>query len=219
MKLQRFLLPLVALLFLFTLPALQPYDDIPGPSLEDIISLRNAGSPAISPDGKHVAFTMRTTDWKNNRYDTEIWLSRDGGDPFQLTRTDDGSSSNPQWSPDGEWLSFSASRGNKTQVYALRLDGGEAQPLTHAPEGISGYAWSPDGSQIAYTMTEPQDSTLNDREEQLGAFQIEDSDYQMTHLWIVDVAPDAWPAPHELYCADDKDACSKPPEPRQLTER
>ena len=204
-----------SLLGLFTLV---PSDDVPGPSFDDVIALRNAGSPVISPDGNHVAFTMRTTDWENNRYDTEIWLVRDGGEPFQLTHTKDGNSSNLQWSPDGNWISFSANRGDKTQVYALRLDGGEAQVLTHAPEGISNYRWSPDGSKIAYTMSEPQDSTLKDREERLGAFQVEDADYQMTHLWVVDINPDAWPSANEVYCADNEDHCLSVPEPQQLTE-
>ena len=71
------------------------------PSFEEVISLRSAGSPQISPDGKHVAFTVTSTDWKANGYDSEIWLSKNGGEPFQLTRTPGGSSSSPKWSPDG----------------------------------------------------------------------------------------------------------------------
>ena len=50
------------------------------PSFEDVISLRQAGGIAISPDGRSVAYTIRTTDWKENRFDNEIWLSRDGGE-------------------------------------------------------------------------------------------------------------------------------------------
>src|SRR5688572_21278455 len=73
------------------------------PSFEDVLSLRTVGAPAISPDGKHAAFTIRTTEWSENRYDTEIWLSRDGGAPTQLTRTAKGSSTSPRWSPDGAW--------------------------------------------------------------------------------------------------------------------
>ena len=33
----------------------------PTPSFEAVIELRLAGSPAISPDGRHVAFTVRTS--------------------------------------------------------------------------------------------------------------------------------------------------------------
>jgi len=210
-------LPLIVSALVIFVTPYHSLDDPIYPTFEDIIALRSAGQPTISPDGRHVAFTMGTTDWENNRFDTEIWLSRDGESPFQLTQTNDGNSTNPQWSPDGRWLAFSADRGNKRQVFGLRMAGGEAQPLTNAPEGISDFEWSPDGSQIIYTMLEPQDSTLKDREEQLGAFSIEDTDYRMTHLWLVDVAPDRWPANQEVYCADDKDRCLKHPEPKQLT--
>ena len=191
--------------------------NIPGPSFQDVISLRSAGSPAISPNGLHIAFTVRTVDWKENKFDTEIWLSLDGKEPFQLTRTKDGGSTTPRWSHDGQWLAFLADRGNKTQVYAVRLKGGEAMPLSNAPEGVSNFAWSPDDFQLAYTMTEAQDSTMKTREEQFGAFQIEDADYRMTHLWVVDVDPDAQLAQRESYCPEDPDDCPKSHEPRRLT--
>ena len=48
---------------------------VPGPSFEAVLSLKSIGSPALSPDGRLVAFTVRTTDWKENRYDSEICVS------------------------------------------------------------------------------------------------------------------------------------------------
>ena len=194
------------------------YRPVPGPAFEDVISLRGAGSPRISPDGKHIAFTVRSVDWEKNGYDTEIWLSRDGGTPFQLTRTKEGSSTTPRWSHNGEWLAFIADRGNKRQVYALNLQGGEARALTHAPEGVQGFAWSPDDSQLAYTMTEAQDSVSKAREGRYGAYAVEDSDYRMSHLWLVDVVTDPIPGPNEVYCQHDKATCPKSNEPRRLTE-
>jgi len=54
-------------------------------SFEQYLSLRQVGNPVISPDGGNVAFNITTTDWKENSYDTEIWLSKGGEEPFQLT--------------------------------------------------------------------------------------------------------------------------------------
>ncbi|HEX9250803.1 MAG TPA: hypothetical protein VF870_01105, partial [Ignavibacteriaceae bacterium] len=48
------------------------------PSFEEVISLHSVGTVEISADGKSVAFTVQKTDWNENRYDTEIWLSKDG---------------------------------------------------------------------------------------------------------------------------------------------
>ena len=66
------------------------------PTFEEVLSLRSAGAAAISPDGQHVAYTVTTTDWKDNRYDTEIWLSKNGGEPFPLTRTEKVGSTSPR---------------------------------------------------------------------------------------------------------------------------
>ena len=35
---------------------------VPGPSFKDVIGLKSVGQPAISPDGKAVAYTLRTVD-------------------------------------------------------------------------------------------------------------------------------------------------------------
>ena len=42
------------------------------PSFEEVLSLKGGGTPIISPDGQHIVFTVRQTDWENNRNDTEI---------------------------------------------------------------------------------------------------------------------------------------------------
>jgi dipeptidyl aminopeptidase/acylaminoacyl peptidase len=162
----------------------------PTPSFEKVISLESVGSPAIAPDGRAVAFTVRTTDWEENGYDTEIWLWRAGADePFQLTRTADGSSTGPAWSPDGRWLAFGADRGDGYQVHALPLAGGEAVPVTAVEGGIAGFEWSPDGRRIAFTRTEPEGDTAKALEERYGRYEVEDRDYRMRHLWVADVDP------------------------------
>jgi len=61
-------------------------------SFEKWISLKNVGSPIISPDGRTIVYSVTSTDWANNSYDTELWMSRDREDPLQLTRTNKGSS-------------------------------------------------------------------------------------------------------------------------------
>lgn len=189
------------------------------PSFEEVMSLRSAGTPVISPDGRHVLFSVNTTDWENNRFDSEIWISKNGDTPFQLTNTLKGSSSNYQWSPDGNWISFTASREDKTQIYVLRAEGGEAFPVTQSKEGVSGYEWSPDGKQIAFTQLRPEDKSEKSRKERYGSFEVEDQEYRMTELWLIDFKPDMR-STSELPCYD-KDStrtydCIKWPEPQAL---
>ena len=110
------------------------------------VNLQVAGGPRISPDGRTVAYTLRTTDWQENRYDTEIWLARENAAPFQLTRTEKGSSIAPRWSPDGRRIAFLADRGDKQQIYLIDLSGGEARRLTTVKEGVNAFEWAPDGA-------------------------------------------------------------------------
>ncbi len=178
-------------------------NEIPEPALKDVLSLKSVGTPVISPCGKHILYTVRHPDWDKNSFDTEIWLCRDSGEPFQLTRTTDGSSNNPSWSPDGQWISFTSKRGEETQIFLIRPDGGEAFPLTDHKEGINTYRWSPFGKHIAFTSTEPRSKQSEAREKQYGRFEVEDAEYRLTHLWMVEVDPGRTPEAKRLTSGDE----------------
>lgn len=186
----------IAALCAVTVPLLRAQGPQPTSPLDPsaVLSLRQAGSPQISPDGRSVAFTVRTTEWTENRYDTEIWLARDGAAPIQLTRTAKGNSTSPRWSPDGAWLAFLADRGEKQQVYVMSMAGGEAIKLTAAKEGVSDFRWAPDGRAIAFTAADPESEARKRDRERLGDFAVEDEGYVMTHLWVATVAPASWTA-------------------------
>jgi dipeptidyl aminopeptidase/acylaminoacyl peptidase len=170
----------------------------PVPAFKDVLSLKSVGSPVISPGGLSILYTIRGVDWEKNRYDTEIWLYNQGKEPFQLTRTADGSSTSPEWSPDGRWISFMSKRGEETQIYLIRPEGGEAFSLTDHKEGINSYRWAPDGKKIAFTSTEPESEKAKSREKLYGQFAVEDAEYRLTHLWLFDFDPDTPGEPKRL---------------------
>ena len=155
------------------------------PSMKQWLSLRSIGAPSVSPDGGSVAYTVTTTDWETNRYDTEIWIARAGSDPIQLTSTDKESSTTPRWSPDGRWLAFIADRGDGRQVYLIRPSGGEARRLTTLKGGVNDFAWAPDGSQIAFTSVGPEGDDVVARRKTYGEFSIENADFRLVRLWLV----------------------------------
>jgi dipeptidyl aminopeptidase/acylaminoacyl peptidase len=158
------------------------------PTVDQILSLKRAGSPEISPDGRWVAYTVRETNWDDNAYDTQIWLAdATTGTTRQLTNAKK-SSQSPAWSPDGARLAFISDRTDKRQIYIINPLGGEADALTSLDEGVSGFAWAPDGKAIAFTSKEPKSAALKDREKKFGEFQVVEQDYRMTHLFVIDVA-------------------------------
>jgi dipeptidyl aminopeptidase/acylaminoacyl peptidase len=192
------------------------------PSFEQVLSLRAAGSPVISPDGHQVVFTITTTDWNDNRYDTEIWISRDGGKPVQLTNTAKGNSTNPSFSPDGQWIAFLADRGNKTQIHIMRADGGEARAVTKEEEPISAFEWHPSGNSFVFLKPEKEDKIRKEVEKRYGAFETDDKEFTLAQLWQIDFLPNQ-PDPTELPCYElvdslrVKSGCLVWPKARKLT--
>ncbi|HSL20812.1 MAG TPA: S9 family peptidase [Vicinamibacterales bacterium] len=176
---------LVVLLLLA--PALAEGANEKVPTVDQMIELKRAAAPAISPDGRHVAFTIREADWEENAFDTEIWLvDAQSPAPRQLTRGRRTSTS-PGWSPDGTRLAFASDRGEKRQIYLIDPTGGEAQALTSAEDGVGAFSWSPDGRHIAFSAAEPKTQAAKDRDKKYGEFVLVDEDRNQTHLWIIDV--------------------------------
>ena len=213
---------IIAIILIISIPGIiiSAQENRKVPSFEEVMSLKGPGTPVISPDGKHVVFTVRQTDWENNRTDTEIWISKNGGTPFQLTNNKESSSSNPSWSPDGKWIAFSSVRGNKNQIHVIRLDGGEAFPVTRVEQGVGGFEWSPDGKKIAFTVQDQEDKTEKEREERYGKYAVEDEEYHFTRLWAIDFDPDNlefFPLPcHEKDSVKKAELCQHWPEPEHL---
>ena len=159
------------------------------PTIEDLMNLKSAGSPMISPDGTKVAYTVTQTDFDQDAYITQIWLADVAtGQSIQLTRGKK-SSTNPGWSPDGRWLAFTSTRAeDKSQIFIINPSGGEAIQLTKSETGVNGFAWSPDGKAIAFTATDPESKESKDRKDYYGDYEVVRREYRFTHIWTVDVA-------------------------------
>ena len=171
------------------------------PSFEQVLSLKSISNPEISPDGNNVVYEMRAVDWKKNRYDTEIWLSKAGDKPFQLTNSLKNSSSNPKWSPNGKWIAFMTKVSKKDQIHIIRAAGGESFQLTNTKNNISTYEWSPDGNKIAFLQSEDKSEEEKNRKEIYGGYAVEDNEYSLSQLWIADFDPgnlNKLPLPEQL---------------------
>jgi len=134
-------------------------------TVDDMFEIQRVGDAQISPDGKWVAFTVTSTSLEDEKSETRVWMiSTRGGDPIPMT-AEGYSASRPRWSPEGKYLSFTASKGDsKTQVWALNRLGGEAQQLTDVEQGISGYSWSPEGKRLLLSIKDPEEKDEDEAE-------------------------------------------------------
>jgi dipeptidyl aminopeptidase/acylaminoacyl peptidase len=173
-------------------------------TVDDMMEIKNVGGVAISPNGKQVLYSVSgwehpaakdTSRGDRHEMRSHVFIvSAEGGDARQLTYGERGES-NPQWSPDGRFISFTAARGSATgddaprpQIWLMRTDGGEAWQLTTVKDGVSGYTWSPDGSKIAFlstdSLTREADAKIRRRDDPKPF----EGDMRMSHVWVIDVA-------------------------------
>ena len=134
-------------------------------SAEDLYRFELITDARISPNGKHIVYTVQRTDKKTEKKHTNLWLiSTTGGRARQFTYGDQ-SDSMPRWSPDSSEIAFISNRGNaqQAQIYIIPVDGGEARPLTDLKGMIGDYSWSPDGKQFLLMFIKTDKAVL-DRE-------------------------------------------------------
>lgn len=116
------------------------------------------GSWTPSPDGKWMLYTITTPSWEDAESYSDIHLvslERGVSSSRQLTYTEKKNERAPAWAPDGSWFLFASDRdaaesGSQSQLYMMRPDGGEARKVTDAKDGVSTFAFSPDGASLVY---------------------------------------------------------------------
>ena len=119
-------------------------------TLDDMFAMKRITGPALSPDGRWVAYTVTTPDRKANKNLSDIWLTSTDGTVTRRLTTHAAADHSPVFSPDGSWIAFESTRSGDSQIWLIRPDGGEPQQLTRLSTGASQAVWSPDGTQIAF---------------------------------------------------------------------
>jgi len=110
--------------------------------------------PALSPDGKYVAFAWNGE--KEDNFDIYVKLV-DAGTPVRLTH-DPASDTAPAYSPDGSFLAFVRTSQGKGGYYVIPALGGNERrvadiPMLGSHSPFPSVDWSPDGKSLVITDT------------------------------------------------------------------
>ena len=141
-------------LLLISEPAVPNSRIVNGLLPSDIFALRKIGAVAISPDGRLVAFELRTPDIMTDGSRTSIHVvdAASGVERRVLPDADQ-----PVWSGDGAMLVWVSSAGNRSFITVGGSDGASPRKVGGSDGGYSGIIWSPNGSDIAFTRFVPED--------------------------------------------------------------
>ena len=158
------------------------------------LKVRAVGTPRVSPDGKRMVYTVSeaVTTPEKSEFLSQIWMANIAAKENVQITFGDKSSTNPKWSPDGNWIAFTSNRkDNKNNLYLLSLNGGEAEPLTDVKSAVTNFAWSPDGRSIAFTMTDPKSEEEDKNDKAKNDFHWVDENLKMSRLYVLTIQKDA----------------------------
>lgn len=122
----------------------------------DLLKIRQPANPTISPDGKQVAYTVRTLETQDSGdtvYRSRLWLASIDGDPAPRELTGAGAKAHaPAWHPSGDRLAFVRPEADgRARIWVLPLAGGEPYAVTPSLRGTAAPAWSPDGTRLLFS--------------------------------------------------------------------
>ena len=117
----------------------------------DLVMLDRVSDPHLSPDGRVVAYDVRSTDWAANKGVHSIWtVCTNCQTPGAVRITN---ASNPRWSPDGGSIYFLSARSGSDQVWRVAAVGSAAPvQVTHLPLDIGSFRVAPNGRTLVVSM-------------------------------------------------------------------
>ena len=155
------------------------------------MQFRQINGTDLSPDGKHVAYVVREalTEGEKSEYLQQVWVAAtDGSMEIQYTRGEK-SSYAPAFSPDGQRIAFLSGRSGKTQIWVMRLMGGEAEQITDSKTGIASFQWSPQGDRFAFTAKDEETAEEEKAKKEKRAVILVDQNFKYNHLYTIDLEP------------------------------
>jgi tricorn protease len=113
---------------------------LPPPEEKPVVGAR---MPALSPDGKRIAFVWRG----------DLWSADSGGGRAYPVTSHLELDAYPLFSPDGRWIAFSSVRSGNWDIHLVPASGGGPRQLTFSSNSEIATDWSPDGKHLVFSAS------------------------------------------------------------------
>lgn len=127
-----------------------------------LLEVVDFGPPAVSPDGRSVAFRVEQASIERNTYDTVWYVQSIDGDATPRRVADGGTplrdhvgNSLPTaaaWSGDGRWIYYRALMDGAVDIWRAAVDGSGAEPVSLDPADVRDFSLGGDGRTLAYSV-------------------------------------------------------------------
>lgn len=107
--------------------------------------------PAVSPDGKYLAFAST-----KNAPKPDIYIKPVAGTVMTQLTSDPAGDLQPVFSPDGQQIAFVSDRTGSWDIFVMDINGRNVRQLTDDPAAEFYPTFSPDGKKIAYSRYNAQ---------------------------------------------------------------
>ncbi len=160
---------------------------------DHVAKLKSVGSAVMSPDGKHVAYTLSVQREPYEEDSGPAWtelhvVDRDGRSrAFVTGEVKVGS---VRWKPDGSGISFLAKRGDDKHrcLYVIAIDGGEARQVLSHETGIGEYSWAADSRRVAFTAKKKEDKVKKKLKDKGFNAEVYEEGLEAVRVWIADTS-------------------------------
>src|SRR6185295_8704204 len=152
---------------------------------ERIVNVKQISEVQLSPDHQFAAYVVHepSPDPREDTFLSRIYISSiQNPERRRLLYSSITSTSQPQWSPDGQWISFFCDQSGVNNLVLISAQGGEANPLTHVAVSIQTYRWSPDSKRIVFLMPEKIANSTTDL-----SYVYNHEEEFINRLWMIDI--------------------------------
>ena len=168
-------------------------------SIVDFLNIPGISSVSLSPNGNKIVYILSESDWKENKQIPNLWLADLNSGISQKITFEKKGLSNPKWSPDSNWISFTSSKegfidneddefdSGNSQIYLLPTKIGSPKKLSNHRTGVSNIKWSNDSKYLYFIASDPKtkEQILAERDGyDVYSF---DNNREQKHLWRLDL--------------------------------